>query len=84
MREYVFGTGLIGAATSGMTLLRSLRAQEPFTWRTVLAWVSWGITVALVVGAVIDTRDAKRGRIVSGDSPVSGREQKLLKKRLRR
>jgi hypothetical protein len=57
MRKYVFGTGLIGAITSGLELLRTLRDEdEPFTWRHVLIWLSWGITVALAVGAVVDTR----------------------------
>jgi hypothetical protein len=57
MRKYVFGTGLIGAITSGLELLRGLRDdEEPFTWRHMLIWLSWGITVALTVGAIVDTR----------------------------
>ncbi|HWT33573.1 MAG TPA: hypothetical protein VN107_07395 [Microbacterium sp.] len=57
MRKYVFGTGLIGAVTSGLELLRGLRDEdEPFTWRHALLWLSWGITVALTVGALVDTR----------------------------
>lgn len=83
MRKYLFGTGLVGAVTSGLTLLKALRSGEPFTWRSVLAWVSWGITVALTVGAIVDTRRAGRGGLVAGDSRVYGKEQKLLKKRLR-
>ena len=83
MRKYLFGTGIITAITGGMTLLRSLRSDEPFTWRTALAWLSWGITLALAIGAVVDTRRASTGRLVAGDSPISGREQKLMKRRLR-
>ncbi|HKT57358.1 MAG TPA: hypothetical protein VJR25_11350 [Microbacterium sp.] len=57
MRKYVFGTGLIGAITSGLELLRGLRDEdEPFTWRHALIWLSWGITVALTIGAIVDTR----------------------------
>jgi len=57
MRKYVFGTGLIGAITSGLELLRGLRDEdEQFTWRQALIWLSWGITVALTVGAIVDTR----------------------------
>jgi hypothetical protein len=57
MRKYVFGTGLIGAITSGLELLRGLRDEdEPFTWRHALLWLSWGITVALTIGAMVDTR----------------------------
>jgi hypothetical protein len=83
MRKYLFGTGIISAITSGLTLLRALRSDEPFTWRTALAWASWGISVAMAVGAIIDTRRASRGVPIAGDSPVSGQEAKLLKKRLR-
>lgn len=83
MRKYLFGTGLLTAITGGLTLLRSLRSNEPFTWRTALALLSWGISLALAIGAVVDTRRAARGGIVSSDSPVSGKEQELLRKRLR-
>ena len=84
MRKYLFGTGILTAITGGMTLLRALRDDAPFTWRTALAWLSWGISLALAVGAVIDTRRASRGRIIANDSPVHGKEKKLLKRRLQR
>ena len=38
MRQYLFGTGILSAVTDGVTLLRSIRNDEPFTWRTALAW----------------------------------------------
>lgn len=82
MRQYIFGTGILTAFTSGMTLLRALRGDEPFTWRTALAWLSWGISLALAVGAIVDIRRASRGHTVSADSPAVGKQQKLLKKRL--
>ena len=84
MRKYLFGTGIIGAVTSGLTLLRALRDDAPFTWRTALAWLSWGITLALAIGAIVDTRRASRGRLIANDSPVHGKEQKLLKRRIER
>jgi hypothetical protein len=84
MRQYIFGTGLLSAITGGITLLRALRNDEPFTWRTALAWLSWGITLALAIGSVVDTRRARRGRVISGDSPVAKKQQNLLKKRLAR
>ncbi len=83
MRRYIFSTGLFTAIASGLTLLRGAREGETFTWRTALAWLSWGITLALAIGAVVDTRRASTGRLVAGDSPISGREQKLMKRRLR-
>lgn len=79
MRKYLFGTGLITAVTSGLELLRRLRDDEPFTWRAVLAWLSWAISVALVVGTIVDIRRAGRGRPIAEDSPVHGKEAKLMK-----
>jgi hypothetical protein len=84
MRKYLFGTGLISAITSGLTLLRALRSDEPFTWRTALAWLSWGISLALAIGALVDTRRASRGHPIPDDSKISGKEAKLLRKRINR
>ncbi|MDL9980129.1 hypothetical protein [Microbacterium candidum] len=56
MRKYVFGTGIIGAVTTGLEMLRQLRDGQPFTWRTALIWASWGITLALAIGAIVDVR----------------------------
>jgi hypothetical protein len=83
MRKYLFGSGLFSALLGGVTLLRGLRDHEGFTWRTALAWASWAITLALAIGAIVDTFRAGRGHLVAGDSPSSGDEQKLLKKHLR-
>jgi hypothetical protein len=84
MRKYLFGTGLLSAVTGGATLLRAARGDAQFTWRVALAWVSWGITLALAIGSVVDTYRAGRGHLVDPDSPVAGSEQKLLKKHVRR
>lgn len=65
---YLFGTGIIGAITAGMSLLRGSR-ETVWTWRTALAWLSWGITFALAVGAVIDTYRDRHDRPVAYDSP---------------
>lgn len=83
MRKYLFGTGIISAVMTGGTLLKELRGDAPFTWRTALAWVSWGITIALAIGAIVDIRRASRGGLVAADSPVSNKAQKLAAKRLR-
>lgn len=84
MRKYLFGTGIISAVTSGLALLRGTRGDVPFSWRQALAWLSWGITLALSIGAIVDTYRAGRGTLVATDSPVAGDEKKLLKQRLRR
>lgn len=77
--NYLFGTGLISAITAGSTLLRGSR-DTPLTWRAVLAWASWGITLALAVGAIVDTRRAKRGLPVAPDSPVAAKQRKEREK----
>jgi hypothetical protein len=84
MRKYLFGTGLLTAITGGLTLLRGLREDAPFTWRSGLAWLSWAISVALVVGAIVDVRRASTGRVLDPDSPVHGQESKLMRERARR
>ena len=84
MHKYLFGTGLLTAVTGGLTLLRGLREDAPFTWRTALGWLSWAISVALVIGAIADVRRASRGQTIAPDSPVHGQEEKLQKNRLRR
>lgn len=84
MRKYLFQTGLFSAITAGVTLLRSARENEPFTWRVALAWLSWGITLALAVGAIVDTRRASRGKLIALDSPVAGQEKELFEARLKR
>lgn len=84
MRSYLFGTGLVSAITGGLTLMRALREDAPFTWRTALAWLSWGITLALAIGAVVDVRRARRGHLAPDDSPVHGKEAKLMSRRLQR
>lgn len=84
MRKYLFSTGIIGAATSGMSLLRGVRSHDPFTWRTALAWLSWGITLALAIGAIVDLRREAHGLPVDSDSGAHGKEQKLLRKTAKR
>ncbi|MEZ3161478.1 hypothetical protein AB1K54_13185 [Microbacterium sp. BWT-B31] len=83
MRTYLLGTGLFSAILGGLTLLRGLR-DEQFTWRTALAWLSWGITLTLAIGAVVDVRRARKGALAPADSPVHGKETKILRRNVRR
>lgn len=73
--RYLFSTGLVAAISAGISLLRGTR-QQPITWRAVLSWVSWGITMALAVGAVIDMNRERRGVLVDADSPQSVKKAK--------
>jgi len=78
MRKYLLGTGIIGAITSGYSLLRGAD-QQPFTWRVALAWLSWAITFALSLGMILDIRKASKGGTVSDDSPIAGSEYKYVR-----
>lgn len=73
--RYFFSTGLVAAISAGISLLRGTR-EQPITWRAVLSWVSWGITMALAVGAVVDMNRERRGVAVDADSPQSVRKSK--------
>jgi hypothetical protein len=84
MRRYLFGTGIITAVMGGITLLRGLRSEDRFTWRVGLAWRSGGISLALAIGTIGDTRRASMGKLIDTDSPIAPRAQKLLKRRLER
>lgn len=77
--NYLTGTGLLGAIMSGVSLLRGSR-ETKITWRAALAWISWLITFALAIGAVIDTRRYNRGRPVPEDSPLYAKQQKDVHK----
>lgn len=81
--RYLFSTGLIGAITAGISLLRGSR-ETPVTWRAVLAWASWGITLALAIGAIVDLRRAERGVEVAVDSPVAAKQIKKAKREAKR
>lgn len=71
--KYIFGTGLISVVITGFSLVRSLR-EGTFTWRTALGWLSWGIAIALTVGAIVDLRRIDAGKPIAADSPVADRE----------
>lgn len=77
--RYLFRTGLFSAVSTGVTLLRGSRGQQ-VTWRAVLAWASWLITLSLAIGALKDMRRQEKGLPVAGDSPFA---PKLSKKELR-
>lgn len=77
--RYLFSTGLFASITAGISLLRGTR-EAPITWRAVLAWLSWGITLSLAIGAVIDTRRDEKGFVVAPDSPLAPVQAKRARK----
>ncbi len=53
MRRYIFNGAVIGAAFSAVGVINATRTG-PRDWRLALMWVSWGISVAIAVGTVIE------------------------------
>ncbi|CAN5220734.1 hypothetical protein BH11ACT4_BH11ACT4_02860 [soil metagenome] len=53
MRRFIFNTSILGAIFGVFGVVQSTR-RGPRDWRLVLAWISWGLTVAIAVGTVIE------------------------------
>lgn len=67
MRKYLFNTSVLGAIFGGIAALRET-IRGPRDWRTILIWISWGISVALAVGAIKRANDeAELARLDEAD-----------------
>lgn len=53
MRKFLFNGAVLGAAFSAVGVVNATR-NGPRDWRLALMWVSWGISVAIAVGTVIE------------------------------
>ncbi len=59
MRKYLFSGTLLSAVFGGWGVLQTTRQSPRRDWKLVLMWISWGLSVAIAVGTVIDrSRDA--------------------------
>ncbi|MFD5225241.1 hypothetical protein ACFWHT_06405 [Microbacterium sp. NPDC058342] len=81
--RYLLRTGLLGAITTGVNLLRGSRGQD-ITWRAILGWVSWAITLSLAIGAIKDMRRQEKGLPVATDSPFAPKPDKRDRRQKRR
>jgi len=81
--RYLLRTGLFSALTTGVTLLRGSRGQQ-VTWRALLGWASWAITLALSIGAIKDMRRQEKGLPVAADSPFAPKPDKKDRREKRR
>ena len=59
MRKYILNTSVIGAVIGAWSVIQTTR-RGPRDWRLALMWASWGITVALAIGAVLADDKAAR------------------------
>lgn len=53
MRKYLFNGSIISAAVSAVSVINATR-KGPHDWRLALMWASWGISVAIAVGTIIE------------------------------
>ena len=53
MRKYIFNASILGALFGGVSALRQT-VKGPRTWRTILIWVIWALSVAVAIGEVVD------------------------------
>ena len=59
MRKYLFSTSLWSSLFGAVGLAKTT-ASGPRDWRLILLWLSWGATLAIAVGTVIEkARDAE-------------------------
>lgn len=59
MRKFITSGAMISSAMSFFTTLRQTKTQRR-RWKTVLMWISWALSVAIAVAAVLDERDEER------------------------
>lgn len=53
MRKYIFNGAIISAIFGGVGVLQTTR-KGPRDWRLILMWVSWGASLAIAIGTVIE------------------------------
>jgi hypothetical protein len=57
VRKYIFNSSVISSLFGAVGLAKTTR-QGPRDWRLLLMWISWGLTVAIAIGTVIQDSDA--------------------------
>jgi hypothetical protein len=51
MRKFIFSGTVLSAVFGGWSTLQATR-RGPRDWRTIVMWVSWGLTLAVAIGTV--------------------------------
>ncbi len=59
MRKFLLSPGIWTSAFGAIGVARQTK-EGPRDWRLILMWVSWGVTVALAVGTVLEKDKAAR------------------------
>jgi hypothetical protein len=53
MRKFLFSGAVLSALFSGIGVVKATQ-RGPRDWRLILMWISWGLSVAIAVGTVIE------------------------------
>lgn len=53
MRKFLLNTSVLSAAFGALGLARTTK-RGPRDWRLILLWLSWGATLAIAIGTVIE------------------------------
>jgi len=57
MRKFLFNGAIISSIFGGFSVLQTTR-KGPRDWRLILMWISWGASLAIAVGTVIEQANA--------------------------
>ena len=57
MRKYLFSGTMLSAVFGGWGVIRTTR-KGPRDWRLILMWISWGLSIAIAVGTVVEESHA--------------------------
>lgn len=60
MRKFLFNTSILNSVVGGWGVFQATR-RGPRDWRLILMWVSWGASVAIAVGTVV--QDQRQGEL---------------------
>jgi hypothetical protein len=59
MRKFLLNTSVLSAAFGALGLAKTTK-RGPRDWRLILLWLSWGATLAIAIGTVIEqSRDSE-------------------------
>jgi hypothetical protein len=53
MRKFIFNGAIISSIFGGLGVVQTTR-KGPRDWRLILMWISWGASLAIAVGTVIE------------------------------
>jgi uncharacterized membrane protein YraQ (UPF0718 family) len=62
VRKFILNTSVLSAVASGWGVVQTTR-HGPRDWRLVLMYVSWGISLAIAVGTVIEESKAEQNEL---------------------